>query len=112
MGLFQDLLQQYVDLINKRVWGNKEKELKSILEEQVSDLQNEQQLIRFKVESERSNAIQLLEKAKNIAEKANIRDFIIGAMQGNANVNSTDHAKWAIQNGYTWATRKGHSHII
>ncbi|MCC7669466.1 hypothetical protein C0V80_07815 [Leuconostoc pseudomesenteroides] len=29
-----------------------------------------------------------------------------------ANVNSTDHAKWAIQNGYTWATRKGHSHII
>lgn len=86
----KDLLQQYVDLINKRVWGNKEKELKSILEEQVSDLQNEQQLIRFRVESERSNAIQLVEKAKNIAEKANIRDFSIGAMQGNANVNSSD----------------------
>ena len=84
------LLQQYVDLINKKVWINKEKELKSTLDVQISDLKNEQQLIKFRAETERNNSIKLVEKAKNIAEKANIKDFSIGAMQGNANVNSSD----------------------
>jgi len=86
----RDLLLQYVDVINKKVWENKEKELKSILEQQVADLKNEQQIIKFRAETERNNTIQTFEKAKNIAERANIKDFSIGAMQGNANVNSSD----------------------
>ena len=28
------------------------------------------------------------------------------------NINNTEHDKWAIQDGYTWQTRKGHSTVI
>ena len=29
-----------------------------------------------------------------------------------ANVNNTAASKWAIEDGYTWYTRKGHSTVI
>ena len=86
----KSLLIEYIDSINNKVWKNKAKELKSILNEEISDLENEQKLIKFRAETDRDNAIQLVRKAKNIAEKANIKDFNITAMQGNANVNSSD----------------------
>lgn len=86
----QELLTQYVDKLNEKVWKSKTTELKTVLKEEVSELENEKKLLEFRAETERKNAIEIIGKAKNVAEKANIKDLNLTAMKGNANVNSGD----------------------
>ena len=53
-------------------------------------MENEKDLLEFRAETDRKNMIEIVGKAKNIAEKANIKESNLTAMQGNANVNSGD----------------------
>lgn len=84
------LLEQYFDKINEKVWTDKFTELSSVLSQEIANLENEKKRIIFNVEVQKSNIIKQSENAKNIAEKANIRDFNINAIQGNANVDKAD----------------------
>jgi len=83
------LLEQYIDLINKSVWQEKLTELNTVISQEITDLESEKKRIIFNAETQKNNDIKLSENAKNIAEKANIKDFNINAMQGNANVGKT-----------------------
>ena len=86
----KELLIQYVDKLNAKVWKSKSTELKTILKEEVAELENEKKLLEFRAETDRKNAIEVIGKAKNVAEKANVKELNLTAMQGNANVNSGD----------------------
>ena len=86
----KELLIQYVDKLNAKVWRSKSAELKTILKEEVAELENEKKLLEFRAETDRKKAIEIIGKAKNVAEKANIKELNLTAMQGNANVNSGD----------------------
>ena len=86
----KELLIQYVDKLNAKVWKSKSTELKTILKEEVAELENEKKLLEFRAETDRKNAIEVIGKAKNVAEKANLKELNLTAMQGNANVNSGD----------------------
>ena len=86
----KELLIQYVDKLNAKVWKSKSAELKTILKEEVAELENEKKLLEFRAETDRKNAIEVIGKAKNVAEKANLKELNLTAMQGNANVNSGD----------------------
>lgn len=86
----KELLIQYVDKLNEKVWKSKSAELKTILKEEVAELENEKKLLEFRAETDRKNAIEIIGKAKNVAEKANIKELNLTAMQGNVNVNSGD----------------------
>ena len=86
----KELLIQYVDKLNAKVWRSKSAELKTILKEEVAELENEKKLLEFRAETDRKNAIEVIGKAKNVAEKANLKELNLTAMQGNANVNSGD----------------------
>lgn len=84
------LLDQYFNKINENVWQEKFAELNTVISQEVADIENEKKRIIFNVEAQKNNNIKLSENAKNIAEKANIKDFNINAIQGNANVDKTD----------------------
>lgn len=86
----KELLIQYVDKLNDKVWKNKSTELKTVLKEEVAELENEKKLLEFRAKTDRKNAIEVIGKAKNVAEKANLKELNLTAMQGNANVNSGD----------------------
>lgn len=86
----KELLTQYVDKLNAKVWKSKITELKTVLKEEVAELENEKKLLEFRAETDRKNAIEIIGKAKSVAEKANIKELNLTAMQGNANVNSGD----------------------
>ena len=86
----KELLIQYVDKLNAKVWRSKSVEIKTILKEEVAELENEKKLLEFRAETDRKRAIEIIGKAKNVAEKANIKELNLTAMQGNANVNSGD----------------------
>lgn len=47
-------------------------------------------LLEFRAETDRNNSIDIIRKAKSVAEKANIKELNLSAMQGNANVSSRD----------------------
>lgn len=64
--------------------------IKTVLKEEVAELESEKQLLEFRADTDRKNAIEVIGKAKNVAEKANIKELSLTAMQGNANVNSGD----------------------
>lgn len=67
---------------------------------------------KAKAEAEKKAA----EAAKAAAEKAEADRKAAEAAQATqaetANVNNTAASKWAIEDGYTWHTRKGHSTVI
>jgi len=84
------LLEQYFDEINNKVWQEQFAELNAVLSQEVADLESEKKRIEFNSEAQKNNNIKLSKNAKNIAEKANIREFNINAIQGNANVDKTD----------------------
>ena len=86
----KELLIQYIDKLNEKVWKSKSTELKTVLKEEVAELENEKKLLEFRAETDRKNAIEIIGKAKNVAEKANIKELNLTAMQGNTNVNSGD----------------------
>lgn len=86
----KELLIQYVNKLNEKVWKSKSTELKTVLKEEVSELENEKKLLEFRAETDRKNMIEIIGKAKNVAEKANVKELNLTAMQGNANVNSGD----------------------
>ncbi|ACQ93654.1 lipopolysaccharide biosynthesis protein [Tolumonas auensis DSM 9187] len=86
----KELLIQYVDKLNAKVWKSKSTELKTILKEEVAELENEKKLLEFRAETDRNNSIDIIRKAKSVAEKANIKELNLSAMQGNANVSSRD----------------------
>ena len=86
----KELLNQYVDKLNDKVWKSKSAELNTVLKEEVAELENEKKLLEFRAETDRKNAIEVIGKAKNVAEKANVKELNLTAMQGNANVNSAD----------------------
>jgi Chain length determinant protein len=86
----KELLAQYVDKLNDKVWKNKITELHTVLKEEVAELENEKKLLEFRAETDRKKAIEIIGKAKNVAEKANVKELNFTAMQGNANVNSGD----------------------
>ena len=86
----KELLTDYVDRLNAKVWKSKTTELKTVLKEEMAELENEKKLLEFRAETDRKNAIEIIGKAKNVAEKANIKELNFTAMQGNANVNSSD----------------------
>lgn len=86
----KELLIQYIDKLNAKVWKSKNAELKTILKEEVSELENEKKLLEFRAETDRNNSIDIIRKAKSVAEKANIKELNLSAMQGNANVSSRD----------------------
>ncbi|MDR1606019.1 MAG: hypothetical protein LBS41_02785 [Streptococcaceae bacterium] len=52
------------------------------------------------------------ETERKAAEAAQAAEAAKAAQAERANVNHTDANKWAIEDGYTWYTRKGHSTII
>ena len=84
------LLEQYLGKINNKVWQDKFTELNTVLTQEKEDLIQEKDQIEFNVKTYKVNSIKISENAKNIAEKANIREFNINAIQGNANVDKTD----------------------
>lgn len=84
------MLERYMSKINSLIWQRKTKELDVLLAKEVAKLVHEKSMIEFDSETYRKNNIIISENAKNIAEKANIKDFNIAAMQGNANVNKSD----------------------
>ena len=86
----KNLLESYLDKVNEIVWKQKKSELKIAISQFSADLEAEKKRIRFDVETQKDNSIKISKNAKNIAEKANIKDFNINAIQGNANVAQTD----------------------
>lgn len=86
----KSLLMQYVDKLNAKVWKSKVTELKTVLKEEVAELENEKRLLEFRAETDRKNAIEVISKARSVAERANLKELNLTAMQGNANVNSGD----------------------
>lgn len=86
----KSLLEKYINKVNESVWRDKIAELNTVLSQEIADLTNEKKQILFNAEIHRDNSIKISENARNIAEKANIKDFNINAIQGNANVDKTD----------------------
>jgi chain length determinant protein (polysaccharide antigen chain regulator) len=86
----KESLIQYVGKLNDKVWKSKSTELKAVLKEEVAELENEKKLLEFRAETDRKNAIEVIGSARNVAEKANVKELNLTAMQGNANVNSGD----------------------
>lgn len=86
----KSLLNQYVDKLNAKVWKSKATELKTVLKEEVAELENEKRLLEFRAETDRKNAIEVISKARSVADRANLKELNLTAMQGNANVNSGD----------------------
>lgn len=86
----KSLLTQYVDKLNAKVWKSKATEIKTVLKEEVAELENEKRLLEFRAETDRKNAIEVISKARSVAERANLKELNFTAMQGNANVNSGD----------------------
>ncbi|NCB80000.1 MAG: hypothetical protein EOM41_08615 [Bacilli bacterium] len=84
------LLEQYLNKINMVVWQDKINELKAVVDLEVAELIHEKEFIKFAAQAYQDNNIKTSENARNIAEKANIKDFNINAIQGNANVDKTD----------------------
>ena len=84
------LLEQYLNQVNEKVRQRKISELNIAISQLVADLEAEKKRIKFDVETQKINNIKISNNAKNIAEKANIKDFNINAIQGNANVAQTD----------------------
>lgn len=84
------LLEQYIAKVNANVWQQKITELNFSITQRVADLENEKKQIEFNAVSQKNNSIKISKNAKNIAEKANIKDFNINAIQGNANVAKSD----------------------
>lgn len=84
------LLEKYLNKVNEKVWQDRITELNTVLSQEVADLTHEKQRIIFNAETHRDNNIKISENARNIAEKANIKEFNINAIQGNANVDKTD----------------------
>ena len=65
-----------------------------------ADKKATEQAAQAKAEADKKAA----EQAAQAAQAAQVAD--------SGNINTTARDKWAIQDGYTWQTRKGHSHII
>ena len=65
-----------------------------------ADKKAAEQAAQAKAEADKKAA----EQAAQAAQAAQVAD--------SGNINTTARDKWAIQDGYTWQTRKGHSHII
>ena len=86
----KSLLNQYVDKLNAKVWKSKATELKTVLKEEVAELENEKRLLEFRAETDRKNAIEVISKARSVADRANLKELNLTAMQGNTNVNSGD----------------------
>ena len=84
------LLEQYLERINETVRQQKITELNIAISQLVANLDAEKKRIKFNAETQRDNSIKISQNAKNIAKKANIKDFNINAIQGNANVAKTD----------------------
>lgn len=84
------LLEQYIEMVNGSVWQQKISELNFSIAQQIADLENEKKQIEFNAVTQKDNDIKISKNAKNIAEKANIKEFNINAIQGNANVAKTD----------------------
>ena len=85
------LLNEYIRKINNEVWRNKKSELNISIEQLKADLSAEKKHIEFLAITENKNEIRESKKARNIAEKANIKDFNANTIQGNVNViNKTD----------------------
>jgi membrane protein involved in colicin uptake len=64
-----------------------------------------------KVEAERK-AAEKAEADRKAAEVAQAAESEKATQAETANVNNTAASKWAIEDGYTWYTRKGHSTVI
>lgn len=86
----KSLLSQYVDKLNAKVWKSKATELKTVLKEEVAELENEKRLLEFRANTDKKNEIERISKARSVAERANLKELSLTAMQGNANVNSGD----------------------
>lgn len=86
----KELLESYVEKLNDKVWKSKRLELNTVIKEEIAELENEKTLLEFRAETERKNSIEVITKARRVAEKANIKELNLSAMQGNANVNSGD----------------------
>ncbi len=84
------LLEKYLSKVNEKVWQERITELNTVLSQEIADLTHEKERIIFSFETQRNNNIIVSKNARNIAEKANIKDFNINAIQGNANVDKTD----------------------
>lgn len=84
------LLEKYLSKVNETVWQERIKALNTVLAQEVADLTHEKKRIVFNAETHRDNNIKISENARNIAEKANIKEFNMNAIQGNANVDKTD----------------------
>lgn len=84
------LLEKYLNKVNEQVWQVRVKEFNTVLSQEMADLKHEKERLVFNAETYRDNNIKMSENAKNIAEKANIKELNINAMQGNANVDKTD----------------------
>lgn len=89
-AMAKKLLEQFFHKVNERVWEHKKNELGIAISQLVADLEAEKTHIKFDVETQKGNVIKTSRNAKNIAEKANIKDFNMNAIQGNANVAQTD----------------------
>ena len=86
----KSLLNQYVDKLNAKVRNSKATELKTVLKGEVAELENEKRLLEFRAETDRKNEIERISKARSVAERANLKELNLTAMQGNTNVNSGD----------------------
>ena len=86
----KSLLELYVDKVNETVWKQKKSELGIAVSQFIADLEAEKKHIKFDVETQKENSIEISKNAKNIAEKSNVKDFNMNAIQGNANVAQTD----------------------
>ena len=63
-----------------------------------------EQAAQAKAEAEKKAAEQVAQASTSASASASVAN--------SGNINTTASDKWAIENGYTWQTRKGHSHII
>lgn len=89
-SMAKSLLEQYIEKVNDSVWQQKISELNVSIAQRVADLETEKRQIEFNSVTQKDNNIKISKNAKNIAEKANIKDFNINAIQGNANVAKSD----------------------
>ena len=84
------LLEQYLKQLNEKVRQQKISELNIAISQLVANLEAEKKRIKFDVETKRNNDIKNAKNAKNVAEKANIKDFNVNAIQGSANIGQAD----------------------
>ena len=78
----QQVLEQYIDYLNQQTFNEEVADFKVLLQEKISDLQNEKGSIEFNLKAQHKVQLENLRKAYEIAKTAGVQNFSSQSLVG------------------------------